>query len=307
MTHVLKYGGGGPDVSGMALENFSGTAFNSLSFCCTPIELLSNDGKDSVISTATGFFWRHSGVSFLISNWHVLCGRNVFTGEPCSPSGYIPRRVKFYGCSFRQKGPYLEFLRTGIIIELQDELVEKISSLGMSDLQFDVCALPIPDGSVFGAEEGRDGFKGAPSASCFLNENNSGRVITHVADDCFILGYPFRNYDGLMPPVWKRGSIASEPMIGVDGRPLFLVDAATSSGMSGAPILRRVNIGWSSSEAGDREMEKYSFIGVYGGRLLHGGSELHGAGYGWYATLVNKAIEGYFPNLVAANEFQRDG
>lgn len=300
MSHILTYGGGG-DVAQMALENFPGTAMHSLSLTCTPIELLSNDGKDSVVTTASGFFWKYRGRSFLVTNWHVITGRDIFTGELKSQFGYVPKRIRFYGSSFVREGAYLTFIRSGMTLELDDETSQKIVCLGMEVFPYDICPIPISEGIVFGADVGREQFKGASSASCYINDHHSDRVITHVGDDCFILGYPLKTCTGLMPPIWKKGSIASEPLVGVNGRPLFLVDAATSSGMSGSPILRRVNAGWSSNDSGDRELSKYSFIGIYGGRVLHASSELHGAGYGWYGSLINKTIEGYYRGL-----FERD-
>lgn len=38
-------------------------------------------------------------------------------------------------------------------------------------------------------------------------------------------------------PVWKRGSIASEPLFNINLGPAILVDAVTRRGMSGSPVL----------------------------------------------------------------------
>ena len=73
--------------------------------------------------------------------------------------------------------------------------------------------------------------------------------------DVFVLEYPF----GADPPgfpVWKRGSIASEPHLTRPGPGYMLVDTASRPGMSGAPVIPR---SWSNSLT--------RFIGVYSGRL----------------------------------------
>lgn len=295
MSHVLTYGDSNHSASQMAVENFTGTGFHPLSFACTPIELISNDGEGTIVSHATGFFWRHHGRSFLVTNWHVLSGRDIFTGDPCSSTAYIPRRIRYYGSSIYREGDEVVLARPVVDVCMEDDLVAKIEHKGRSEYPFDICALPIPEETIFGLNAAIGGVAGANLATCYLNENETPRIITHVGDDCFLLGYPLRSYAGFMPPIWKRGSIASEPLVGVNGRPVFLVDAATSSGMSGSPIVRRVNMGWQSTDAGDRELYKYRVIGVYGGRVAQAGSELHGAGYGWYSSLINKVIEGYFP------------
>jgi hypothetical protein len=52
---------------------------------------------------------------------------------------------------------------------------------------------------------------------------------------CFILGFPEGIFGAANTPIWKRGSIASEPY---QQHP-YLVDSATRKGMSGAPVIVR--------------------------------------------------------------------
>ena len=49
---VLKYGGRGNSTAidaSAGADNFIGAGLNGLSLCCTPIELLANDGSDQVL------------------------------------------------------------------------------------------------------------------------------------------------------------------------------------------------------------------------------------------------------------------
>src|SRR3546814_20879295 len=62
-----------------SLANFPEAAVNPFSFCCTPIELLSNDGTDTIISTASGFFFLINGHACLVTSWHVESGRHFLT------------------------------------------------------------------------------------------------------------------------------------------------------------------------------------------------------------------------------------
>jgi hypothetical protein len=56
--------------------------------------------------------------------------------------------------------------------------------------------------------------------------------------DVFVLGYPFGpGKTGL--PVWKRGSIASEPDLVPQVENYLLVDTASRPGMSGSPVILR--------------------------------------------------------------------
>lgn len=59
-----------------------------------------------------------------------------------------------------------------------------------------------------------------------------------VGHDVYILGYPFGiGTAGL--PIWKRGSLASEPEVIDPADPYVLVDTASRPGMSGSPVIRR--------------------------------------------------------------------
>jgi hypothetical protein len=86
--------------------------------------------------------------------------------------------------------------------------------------------------------------------------------------DVFILGYPF----GADPPgfpVWKRGSVASEPDLTRIGAGYMLVDTASRPGMSGAPVIRR-SWGAHITETGIFPLSSThatNLIGIYSGRL----------------------------------------
>jgi hypothetical protein len=94
-----------------------------------------------------------------------------------------------------------------------------------------------------------------------------------------------------MTPVWRRGTLASEPLLPVDGKPMFLVDGSTSPGFSGAPVLRRQVGPLPLRQADGSIMIKAdsvlhtSLIGVYAGRLGHPhfGGEV---AYAFYANRI---------------------
>jgi hypothetical protein len=51
-----------------------------------------------------------------------------------------------------------------------------------------------------------------------------------------LIGYPYGFYDKKnCLPIWKTGSIASEPDVDFEGRPLLLIDVSAFPGMSGSP------------------------------------------------------------------------
>lgn len=103
----------------------------------------------------------------------------------------------------------------------------------------------------------------------FTELDNNHQI--EVPDDVYILGYPFGITDPSEFPIWKRGSIATEPFIPYEGLPRMLVDTATREGMSGSPvIMMRSGIhnmyeGVESSETTFGTI--FGFVGIYSGRI----------------------------------------
>jgi hypothetical protein len=76
--HTPKFGG---TPLGSFPRQFPDEKIDATSLGVTPIELLANDGSKAVITHATGFFWEQAGRKFLVTAWHVLTGRDPFSGE----------------------------------------------------------------------------------------------------------------------------------------------------------------------------------------------------------------------------------
>jgi hypothetical protein len=292
----LKYGNTTSEIAGVSLSNFVGAAVHGFSMCTTPIEIFKNDGSDEILGHATGFFWLRKGQPYLVTNYHVISGRNVFTGQLDPKTAFIPRKLRFHSLSLSINAGIVRFDRKHWYIEV-DEAIDELMSKPpeVKGVVVDIWGIPILPGLVFGKDPLRVGFPGSQTASCFVNEHQTRRIVTNVGDDCLILGYPLQNYEGLMLPIWKRGSIATDTNIGVGGRPIFLVDAATTPGMSGSPIFRKaITFTADNKDVGAlQEFAAYEFIGIYAGRLQSKDLERTSLGYGWYANMLEGALEYY--------------
>jgi hypothetical protein len=91
-----------------------------------------------------------------------------------------------------------------------------------------------------------------------------------VSDDVFILGYPFDVTGSYELPVWKRGSVATEPSHDIDGLPKFLIDSASRSGMSGSPVIMQrsgFHMSGEQIQATDILGVIRNFAGIYSGRI----------------------------------------
>jgi len=92
-------------------------------------------------------------------------------------------------------------------------------------------------------------------------------ISAKVADDVFILGYPYNIRQNGVFPIWKRASISTEPDFDYEELPMILVDTASRSGMSGSPVIMRQKGIYAKTEIGFY-CTKQNFIGVYSGRFL---------------------------------------
>lgn len=298
---VLSYGIVTPETTNLAFQNFVRPAMDVRSMSCTPIELHSNDGKKSVMSTATGFFWKHGDDAFLVTNWHVISGRHPFTGEVMSPQLYVPNQFSFYIPRIEVKGDKVAISRRRIEVTLGSKVCEILEKPPLvNGKSVDLWAMRLPPGMALQKDPKRTGFLGAELVTSLINEAGEQRIHTQAGDDCFLLGYPLRNYGGVMFPIWKKGSIASETSLGVDDRPMFLIDAATTSGMSGSPIIRRATMFTADNKdiGALQEMHAYEFIGVYAGRLQNKDLETTNVGYGWYRSLIPAVVQQFESEVV---------
>jgi hypothetical protein len=109
--------------------------------------------------------------------------------------------------------------------------------------------------------------------------------------DVFVLGYPF----GAEPPgfpVWKRGSIASEPDLVRLSSDYLLVDSASRPGMSGAPVIRRSwgthllngDITFTDGRAATK------LVGIYSGRLHTKAFEDAQIAMVWHPSFIDEII-----------------
>jgi hypothetical protein len=126
-----------------------------------------------------------------------------------------------------------------------------------------------------------------------INTLVTSELAVHIGMDVFILGYPL----GTGPPgypVWKRGSVASEPDLARLTTDYLLVDTASRPGMSGGPVILRSS-GHHVLANGDVSNEpKFltRFIGVYSGRLVTKSQLDAQLGQVWPAEFIDEIIAG---------------
>ena len=133
-----------------------------------------------------------------------------------------------------------------------------------------------------------------------------------VTDDVFVIGYPFgisgSSRDRGAMPIYKRGSIASEPMLDFDRRPCLLIDCRTFPGMSGSPVVVSHSGLWNPEGkfAGNSIIGTVdNLLGVYSGRMTNRMCEINKVtsdiGVVWKMQAVQQVVERGVPGLRLAD------
>lgn len=237
---------------------------NLLSLTTVPIDILSSTGLE--LGKATGFFLREpEGQLVLITNWHVVTGRKP-TQPKLSENGAVPCTLR---CKLHKKVDEAG-IRLSQIMQV-DQTINDDDGDNPRWLEHpthrhsvDVVAIPISEEGEF-------------ADSCMFRELNSYRqfldeYVPTAMDTVFVIGYPWGLTGGSMAlPLYKRGSIASEPIVDFGGKPRMLVDCRTTEAMSGSPVIVSHSGIWNPGggvmgpDSCIGTMEK--FLGVYSGRL----------------------------------------
>jgi hypothetical protein len=203
-------------------------AVHALSLATTYIETFAvrrDNGQLVRRSYATGFFVRVPNAILLVTNWHVVTGLNP--AEPSHCDKPIPELMKV-----TVRG------REGGILELSLPLYARDLAPMWYEHEdghaVDIAIYPL-------RVELANHFEFVDLMSMMDDDD----IDIEVAKEVFILGYPFckteleESFGQDAPyylPIWKRGSIASEPGSPYGGR-VVLIDSLSRPGMSGSPVV----------------------------------------------------------------------
>ena len=269
---------GSPSGSHLAFQSqFFGSA-DVRSIATTPIEYIGAE-EQKLAQHASGFFYRHQERTYLVSARHAITGLDAFTDKPISSTGYLPTKVAVY------PSRTADDLTGNVVTPHSPEIVEVRNGDGeqlwLEDPAFAALRTDIACVEMTSAR--------ANAIRC-VNEVFDEQLLANVGVDCFVVGFSSASYHHPFFPIWRRGSIAYEPLSPVDDKPIFLVDAMTSAGMSGSAIFQRWHgpapvLNHGALEVDIKKIVSTRLIGVYGGRLGNK-AELGQIGYGWYANRI---------------------
>lgn len=257
-------------------------------FSCVPL-YVSMCFNNIEIAIGTAFVYLYENRSYLVTNWHNVTGREPVTLKCKSKQLAIPNRLHI-------RIPYHTKSETGATrIEWKLQVMPLYEDDGDAPIQpkwyehpqhnhqIDLVTIPVD-----GIE--KTGIIPANDQSLDLLP-----VQLYPSLDIFILGFPKGMSGGASFPVWKRGSIASEPDIDIDGLPKIFVDTTTREGMSGSPVYAQQQGLWlpegSTDESDGIIGRGRRFVGIYSGRV---GDDPFQAQLGivWKVSAIEETIKG---------------
>ena len=169
------------------------------------------------VASASGFFFRHNGTKYLVTNRHVVVDED---------DGYRPDSltIKLHTSRENPKDNVV------IKIALYDKSGQQLwlEHPNQAILKCDVVLVPLPEASISSAIMNFMTVDNIPDKSIGIQPFS----------DVVVVGYPLGFHDELNNlPIYRQGMIASPYPSMFDDKPYFLIDARLHSGSSGSAVL----------------------------------------------------------------------
>lgn len=225
------------------------------------IECCYNNGNErTILSKATGFLVKNKNKVFLITNRHVVTGRNNFTGEILDKvtGGVTNELIIYINNEITNWNKEKEIWSNESFVPIyEDYEIKEENKLWIEHPCFgskiDVIAINITDVCERRCEILKEIRKCKSVDTSAYEIELEHTYIPKVTEDVSIIGFPFgyssTSSDGYFP-IWSRGTIASEyekklcvPLEAIQNgtscfnASAFLVDARTRKGQSGSPVI----------------------------------------------------------------------
>jgi hypothetical protein len=246
---------------------------------------------DAQLSTATAFLYRGTNGTSLVTNWHVVSGRHPETFSCLSTTAGLPDKLRLHipvnkGTPSAILAGWNEYWLPLYEDDHHETPVWRVHPEHGHNV--DIVAVP---------------FDG-PAESLLIAANDPELSLEDLhlypSLDVYVVGFPLGMFGGAQFPIWKRGSIASEPDFDVAGKPFFYIDTATREGMSGAPVYAQEVGLWRPkgvTDFGQSGIGKgRSFVGVYASRIGAKDEFKAQLGMVWKATALEAVVKNGVPD-----------
>lgn len=207
------------------------------------------------LATATGFVMESIHGPILITNRHVVTGRDNFTGAVMDKANSaIPNGLTV--AHLTSLAPMRWEERHEDLYDGPDFESPRWYEHPVLGAKADVVALPL---------ENTENVLTPP----YVPNKTNGNILLGLTEPVSIVGFPFGKTVESNLAIWSTGFIASDLEASYDGLPIFLVSCHTRSGQSGSPVIAYRAGPYASSPGSITLGDSYTvrFLGVYSGRI----------------------------------------
>lgn len=213
---------------------------------------------DHVVGVGSAFVMRYAGQYALVTNWHVLSGRSPIDEKCLAKHGGIPDRAEFHvslskaGFKDGASTEYLHFKKIVVPLYRDEELKEPVwldERTAENQADYAIILLnewvsELSDGNytLRCIDAGKVTLKRGVKPASRVKVDDINHFYPPIGHQVFIAGYPAGIEPSGIFPIWKAGTIASEPLVGMElgsikTNDVLLVDGLTRAGMSGSPVV----------------------------------------------------------------------
>lgn len=198
---------------------------------------ISKKGKQ--IATATGFFVILNKKGYFITNNHVVGGEFLINEYKRNHNNQMPPIDDYPDTLYvRAYGKDINEFKTIKIPLYKNDVknwIEFWEDENTKKNLLDIVAIPITQINKIDSL--------LQYTVAFNKQNLHTNLELIPTTELFIVGFPLGFGQNNIYPIWKKGTIATDPSIHFQGEgfPNFLVDATTRGGMSGSPVFYRSN------------------------------------------------------------------
>jgi len=217
-----------------------------ISLSTTPIFLWKGT---ELVSQGTGFYYasirKDQKVLYLVTNYHVLTG-----SAPEENKSPIGDSIAFHFHRSDENTGDVKVFKYKIFTPHGLPVWVTNSSYPTADL----AVIPLSTS-----------FYNDCKVLCISDEWAKVDLLVKPTTSVTLVGYPYGFYDKKNSlPIWKTGTVASEPKVDFENKPLFLIDVSAFPGMSGSPVFA-ISHGTHENEdgAGVSIGGARKFLGVY--------------------------------------------
>lgn len=240
--------------------NDNNKTIDPISIISVPLKLKSVN--DETLGSATGFFWRTADAKvYLISNYRGFSGNHYITRKSTRSDSAFPAKVQ-YPRMVSWHEPEERFLHIATLSDGAGNDQTWRSHPIHDEYSFDVGIIEVP--SIADDQSFVYAVNDEPLRECDKPLRRYGPGFEMQIAGFFLEDRPTGYF-----PTYIKGAVASEMDALYHGKRAFLIDALTSSGISGSPVfatgLEAID---STAKFGGGFKTLPRFVGIYSGRII---------------------------------------